>query len=88
VQQQKGKADMKADELFGNESGLPENPSNEEIREAIDRWLDEFRKNILQDMDGLIRQTAGTPQEAFWREKQERYAMEITELEKEIRTSN
>lgn len=78
---------MEGNELFGEQSGLKPDLTEAELRASINAWIGEFKAHVLEDMDGLIRQTAG-PQKAFWREKQERYAMEITELEKEIRTSN
>ncbi len=78
---------MEGNELFGEQSGLKPDLTEAELRASINAWIGEFKAHVLEDMDGLIRQTAG-PQKAFWREMRERYAMEITELEKEIRTSN
>ena len=79
---------MEANELFGEQSGLKTDLTEAELRASINAWIEEFKAHVLEDMNGLIRQTAGTPYEAFWRELQERYATEIEELEKEIRTSN
>jgi len=78
---------MEGNELFGEQSGLKPDLTEAELRASINAWIGEFKAHVLEDMDGLIRQTAG-PQKAFWREMRERYATEVEELEKEIRTSN
>lgn len=75
---------MDANQIFGEASGLNPNPTDADLKESINKWIEEFRTNVLNDMNALITQTAGTQQESFWKETKETYTAELEELENEI----
>ncbi len=80
---------MDADQIFREAtSGLNPNPTDAELKESINAWIGEFKAHVLEDMDGLIECDRGTERETMWRELRSRYAAELDEVEKEIRTSN